>query len=264
MNASRLDVFDELLGHLQPNHFVVICLDFDGTLVAIQEYPEKCWISLPQRDLLRSLATHPRVRLAIVTGRALDDIRTRIGIPEVVYAANHGLEIQGGPRDFLIPRADEIRASVRDIAKTLSIELQHISGCWVENKGLTASVHYRSVAALEIPHVSETIQSHMVRWPEFLVRGGKAVFEIRPKVDWNKCHAVKWIATHAFPDPQDHLLIYSGDDTTDQDVFLGLPDALTIEVGDCPSSSARYGVSSPDDLWHYLQMLEAALYGEDG
>lgn len=264
MNSSLPDLLAELRRNLLTHHFVVVGLDFDGTLVAIQERPETCWITEPQRDLLRSLASHPRVRLAIVTGRELEDIRTRVDIPEIVYAANHGLEIQGGPQEFNIPRGDEIRESLKEITQTLSLELQHITGCWVENKGLTATIHYRSVSEAEVPLVSERVQSVLAPWAEYLVRGGKAVLEIRPKMEWNKYHAVKWISAHAFPESPEHLLLYTGDDVTDQDVFHGFPEALTIQVGDCPSSPARYNIPGPSEIWQFLELLVAELNGQGG
>lgn len=238
---------------------LAICLDFDGTLVPIQRHPEMCRLNQSQRDILRSLATHSRARVAVVTGRGLEDIQTRVGISEIIYAGNHGLEIHGAGHDFQIARANLIRESLACLRAELFLLLDGIHGCWMEDKGLTVTVHYREVAEVEIPRISGIVQSHLSQWPEFIVRGGKAVFEIRPRVDWNKSHAVQWISQHAFPDSKEPLVIFCGDDLTDQDVFQKMTDALTIQVGDCHTTSAQYCVESPDELWNSLRLLEALL-----
>lgn len=244
---------DQILRSLHIHPAISLCLDYDGTLVPIQSRPELCWLSPSQKDLLRVLATHPRVRVSIVTGRSLEDIEQRVGIPEIIYAANHGLEIQGLHQGFQIARAAHIRESLQRLSPPLEKILQLVAGCWVEDKGLSATVHFRGVMESDIPRVSNAVEDYMIHWPEFIIRNGKSVLEIRPRVDWNKSHAVRWIGENAFPDFREPLVIFSGDDVTDHDVFRELPSAMTIQVGDCHACSARCCVSDPGELWQFLQ-----------
>ena len=245
---------------LLPSHPAIsICLDYDGTLVPIQSRPELCWLNPSQKDLLRALATHPKVRVSIVTGRSLEDIEERVGIQDIIYAANHGLEIQGLNNGFQIARAAHIRESLQRLAPPLEKILQLVTGCWVEDKGLSATVHFRGVLESDIPRVANAVEDYMIHWPEFIIRNGKSVLEIRPRVDWNKSHAVRWIGENAFPDFREPLIVFCGDDVTDHDVFHELTSAITIQVGDCHICSARCCVADPDELWHFLQEVADAL-----
>ena len=66
---------------------------------------------------------------------------------------------------------------------------------------------------------------------------GKKVFELRPKVDWNKGHAVVWLAKYMATTlgcaPDDLVPVYIGDDVSDEDAFTALakmPQCITVKV----------------------------------
>ncbi|MFO1005611.1 MAG: trehalose-phosphatase [Planctomycetaceae bacterium] len=253
------DGLDQILGSLHSHPAISLCLDYDGTLVPIQSRPELCWLNPTQKDLLRALATHPKVRVSIVTGRSMEDIEERVGIQEIIYAANHGLEILGLNNGFQIVRAAHIRESLQRLAPPLEQILQLVPGCWVEDKGLSATVHFRGVVESDIPRVSHAVEDYMMHWPEFIIRHGKRVLEIRPRVDWNKSHAVRWIGENAFADFREPLTIFCGDDVTDHDVFRELPSAMTIQVGECHICAARCCVADPNELWSFLKEIAGTL-----
>jgi trehalose-phosphatase len=49
------------------------------------------------------------------------------------------------------------------------------------------------------------------------------VFQVQPRTDWDKGHAVRWLLDRLGLDPPVVLPVYIGDDVTDEDVmrFLG-------------------------------------------
>ena len=59
-------------------------------------------------------------------------------------------------------------------------------------------------------------------------RHGKKVFELRPKVDWHKGHAVQWLAGYLTKTLgcrlDDLACVYIGDDVSDEDAFAALAD----------------------------------------
>lgn len=72
--------------------FVLLFLDYDGTLTPIVKSPDKAHIPEQTRDLLKKLSAHPACMVAIVTGRAAKDIKGKIGIRNIIYASNHGFQ----------------------------------------------------------------------------------------------------------------------------------------------------------------------------
>ena len=118
-------------------------LDYDGTLAPIAESPEKAAISHTMHTLVAKLAE--RMPLAIVTGRGLDDIQQRIGIENAVYAGNHGSEIRARRETLISQQSEQNRRVLEELLDRLRAALSPFPGVFIEDKGLTASVHYRKV-----------------------------------------------------------------------------------------------------------------------
>jgi phage/conjugal plasmid C-4 type zinc finger TraR family protein len=91
---------------------------------------------------------------------------------------------------------------------------------------------------------------------------GHMVFEIRPRVNWNKGTAVGWIKDKlSRPDAQ---AINVGDDVTDEDAFGALPDGITIKVGEMKvgetvETAARYHVKGPGEVRRFLDWIDGVL-----
>ena len=81
--------------------------------------------------------------LGIVSGRSLVDLRDRVGLDGLIYAGNHGLEIQGNGLDFLHPEASRLMEEMGLIYQELELALESYPGVIGENKGLSLSLHYR-------------------------------------------------------------------------------------------------------------------------
>ena len=81
------------------------------------------------------------------------------------------------------------------------------------------------------------------------------VLEIRPAVDWHKGKAVDWLARQMSPICAEPLLIYLGDDDTDEDVFAAWPGAITVSVGENPNTLANYSVRDPNEVHAFLRWL---------
>jgi len=248
------------LNHLAPRirsaGKVLLFTDFDGTLVPICDTPMEVQLPSEVRDLLASLAAHARVGVAVVSGRDLADLVPRVGVEGIAYAGNHGLEIIAPGLTYREPTATARAAELAGLMAELAEALADIRGAWVQDKVLTASVHYRQVAAEQVPTVLERIEQVIepVR-DRFVLRDGKMVWEVRPAVDWHKGYAVHWLMEALAGGHADPLPIYLGDDHTDEDAFTALPEGITVAVGDAPDTVARYAVTAPADVTAFLRWL---------
>ncbi len=240
---------------------LAIMLDFDGTLAPIADKPE--YVELPERTrtVLRRLANEPKTVVAVVSGRSLDDVRRRVGIEEIVYVGNHGLQIAGPGWTWNLEHAQRLREAITACCDRLRSRLREIPGAWVEDKGVTATVHFRQTPYPRIEEIRRAVFEEVARTPgrSLAVHQGKKVLEVRPVVAWDKGAATRWVLMRHFGDtwPAEATVIYIGDDRTDEDAFLDLPEtAITVKVGPSPyPTAARFTVRDLEEVYAFLTAL---------
>ncbi len=243
---------------------ILLLLDYDGTLTPIVQSPELADLTDGVRQLLEALARQRRLTLVIISGRALVDLKGKVGISNIIYAGNHGLEIEGPQISFVSPAAEESKPFLRQLHGELSQALGAIEGVLVEDKGLTLSVHYRQVAddkSIEVRRIFERITGDAARSGRIRITSGKKVYEIRPAVAWDKGEVVKMLMARCGKGGRKRglLPIYLGDDLTDEDGFRVIENyggGISVFVGERDSpSSARYFLRSPDEVAKFLSLL---------
>ncbi len=232
----------------------VVFLDYDGTLAAIAPRPEQAALSADMRAALGALArTWPT---AIVSGRALDDLERRIGLPGVVCAGSHGFDIRG-PAGVRLEVAAEAVPALRQAAAELRRATGAVPGALIEDKRLSVALHYRQAPHAALPRLERAFQTVIHGYPTLRAFEGKAVLELRPAVGWGKGRAVLWILdTYGLTGP-DVLPIYLGDDVTDADAFRALAGrGLSVLVGRPPrSADAGYALADLPEVRHFLLRL---------
>ncbi len=235
-----------------------VLIDYDGTMVPIAPTPDQ---ADPPQDLLRTLralASIDLLQLAVISGRALQDLERLLPLDTLFLVGNHGVEIRlpTGERHCLL-EANDIPATMSQLEAQLREALTGLEGCVVENKGLSLALHYRLASAVA---ASKAIE-HFTRLGEPLVhRGtfewlnGKKIFELRP-AGMNKGRAVQFLLT-GYARPHE-LPVYLGDDLTDEDAFRVLTNSgITILVSPQERPSlARYRLNSPTDVRRFLKTL---------
>jgi len=232
---------------------LALFLDFDGTLAPFADDPEAAHLDRPTREVLEALSRRDDLLMVVISGRSMADLRKRVGIENAVYAGNHGLEIHGPGMRFIEPLAAVGRESLAKLCAVLAWNLRGIAGVQVEDKELTASIHYRRAtpaAARDVERISDAVTSSL---SPFRVETGKAVVDILPRTVWNKGAAVQWIESQV-PGGRP-LSIYLGDDRTDEYAFRGLPDGITIHVGNPEETCAQYHVPDPAGVRSFLTWL---------
>jgi trehalose 6-phosphate phosphatase len=235
----------------------LLFLDFDGTLAPIVQEPMLAVLPAATRQVLDELVAHATITIAIVSGRSLGDVKGRVGMPDLIYAGNHGLEIEGRGLSFEHPQAAVLKGAVREITERIAAHAASLEGIEIESKGFTSSIHYRRAARSAQIHLDALLRDIVAPSdPNIEVREGKMVHEIRPRVDWDKGKAVAWIRKQL--GQPEALPIVMGDDTTDEDAFAAFDDAITICVAPQRPTVARYRVASPDDVRGCLEQLARA------
>lgn len=239
--------------------------DFDGTLAPIEEHPEAVRVPGVVSFLLQRLHRPPFSRVAIVSGRAVQDLSRFFPECDYILAGNHGLEIRLGGLPYIHPEAFLAQPALCQATHALARRLAEVPGCLVEHKGLTASIHYRQVPPSEKENVRGLVARTLGEEPwreHLLLREGKQVLEVRPRVDWDKGRAVLWVMERERgPDWEGRYLpVYLGDDDTDEDAFRDLRDkGLTVRVGR-GDTSAAYSLEAqhqvPDLLARLADNLE--------
>lgn len=247
---------EQLQGNLQGRK-ISLFLDYDGTLAPIVGRPEKAELPLFMRDTLRSLTHHYPV--AVISGRSLKDLKERINLDKIVYAGNHGIEIWS--KDFKLEMVDiSIVETLKRITDELEDSLVHINGVLIENKRLTASVHYRIADLMDVKPAMRIVKTAVSPYIEkgiFVLREGKKVLEIRPNIRWNKGNAVEWIlGKNGF---KNTMPIYIGDDETDRDAFNVLKGkGISVGVGyqwQDSDSDSDYFLKTQAEVKRFLEWL---------
>lgn len=228
--------FEAWLGARLTGVRLALFFDYDGTLTPIVDHPSQARLSPEVRRVLRACAARQDVDVAIISGRALEDLRTMVGEPDLTYAGNHGLEIAAPD---LPPFRHPDLVHFSDRLQALADELEAIcaGGAWVERKHLTLTLHYRAV---DLPHRGALIERGraIITGAGFQPRDGICTIEARPPIGWDKGQAVLHILRQRYgPAWSEHArVMYLGDDQTDEDAFRVLAGlGVTFRVGGADS-----------------------------
>jgi trehalose 6-phosphate phosphatase len=220
-----------------------LLLDVDGVLAPIVDVPHEAAVPEETKAELRRL--HARYALvACISGRAGIDARRVVGLDELVYVGEHGLE--------LVPEA--AAWSERLLGLTATVDWDD-----VERKPLTVTFHYRRADdEAEAIRLLEAVATR-ARAEGFVARFGRKVLELRPPIGAHKGTAVAYL----LGERKLGRALYAGDDTTDLDAFhalagLELGVAVAVASAEAPvelREAADIVVGSPAEFRELLKQL---------
>ncbi len=220
-------------------------LDFDGTLAPLVDRPEDARPSGDTLALLDRLAHATQGAIAIVSGRALDDLAQRVGPLPLALSGSHGLEIRLADGRALPPAQGEggLDAAFADL-KPLADE----AGLLIEDKPGSVALHYRNrpedadhfrqqVAQVAARHDLRLLHGHMVS--EAALRGIDKGAALR-----------RLMQEPAFAGRRPVMI---GDDTTDEDGFRAAQamGGFGLRIGDV-ETAARHRVARLGDALSWL------------
>lgn len=233
---------------------LAVFLDFDGTLAEIVENPGDARLAPGMREAVAVLAQNCAV--AIVSGRDLDDVRGLAGLEGVHYAGSHGF-VMAGPGGWreTAPEGAPFPPILDAAESALREALEGLEGVVVERKSFSLAVHHRRAAAGAEALVRETLSRVLAAQPRLAFSAGKKVFDVKPRVDWDKGRATLALARRF---GADRLPVYVGDDTTDEDAFRALAGrGVTIVVRDGAerATAADYALDGVAGVEEFIRRL---------
>lgn len=203
---------DELTHALKAKRFGLIT-DVDGTISPIVDVPDSARVTPANLRFLSRLQKQLAL-VAIISGRAAEDVAHRVGLTGLVYVGNHGMETCVDGKVQVSAKAQAYRETLLEAG--LEIKRNMLKGMRFEDKGVTLSVHYRQTGipekiAVELAPLMEDI----ARTHGLDLTQGRMVFEFRPPVKVDKGTAFEELIKTRQLDGA----VFIGDDTTDIGAF---------------------------------------------
>jgi len=238
---------------------LLVALDFDGTLAPIAEDPDEPTITPANRRAVAELHDHEQTTVAVVSGRQLSDLRPRVGIDGIRYVGNHGLEYTVDGAREVHPEASDAQDQLQEAREALTDRLADRPGIEIEDKALTATVHYRRAPDEDTPEIHAAALDVVEPLAGLRTSKGKQILELRPAIDWDKGTAVQLLAEDV---PDAWSTVYIGDDTTDEDAFRTLSAGdLSVLVGE-RDTEASYHLPDQQDVPQLLAWIGDTLDDE--
>ena len=253
----RHDDFIRTLGGRRP----AIFLDYDGTLTPIVARPELAILSDRGRGVVDALAK--RLPTAVVSGRDRPDVEKLVGLDSLIYVGSHGFDIVvpgGGHIDN--PIGGDFTALLDSVEARLHEGLDPIDGSQVERKKFSIAAHYRNIDEAQFPRFRQVLDVVLADHDQIKEKSGKKVYELQPKLDWDKGKAVLWLLQVLDLEAVDTVPMFFGDDVTDEDAFAALQGRGLSVIVSGPEddhsgrrTAADFRVHDTDELLSLLESL---------
>jgi trehalose 6-phosphate phosphatase len=229
---------------------LLVASDFDGTIAPIVSKPADARPIPAAAEALAALAALPSTGAALISGRALRDLRVLSGAPADVHlVGSHGSEFDAG---FLDAIDEPAKALLAKLEQTMTALTDRYPGATIEIKPVSVAFHVRNAAPEHAQQALDDALNAVRDW-DIHVTEGKAVREFAV-IDTDKGEALEQL--RGLIDAS--AVVFFGDDVTDEKAFSRLTDSdVGVKVG--PGQTvARYRVDSPDDVATALALLVQA------
>lgn len=226
---------------------LALFLDFDGTLVELAPTPDGIRVPNDLNDRLAALSDRLAGRLAVVSGRALDNLTTHLGSLGVWRAGSHGSDCRS-------PDGEVLGAAAEPLPDAAVVALRGYAadaGLDYETKQHGGALHYRGqpdAGAATLAFAQTLAAQHGLA-----VKTGKAVVEIvRPGAD--KGSAVRLLMDQ--PQFAGACPVFVGDDVTDEDGFAAAQalHGYGIIVGNRSGSAATFELAGVAEVHEWLNL----------
>jgi trehalose 6-phosphate phosphatase len=222
-------------------------LDFDGTLVELAEAPGAIAVPSGLKPLLDRLAKRLEGRVAIVSGRAIDDLQSHLAASAAVLSGSHGAELRYADGRRVPVTAPPGLAAAREEIRRFAADLE---GLLVEDKPAGIALHYRLAPELE-GRVRDFLAELAAR-SGLALQHGKMVAELRP-AGTDKGAAVRRLM--AEPPFAGARPVFVGDDLTDEHAFEAAAElgGAGVLVGPPRDSAARWRLEGVAEVTGWLE-----------
>jgi len=260
--SSVFDHLDLIQEALQRSPFGLIT-DVDGTISQTAPTPQQARVSPACRLYLDKLCKRLAL-VAAISGRQASEVHSMLRITGMVYIGNHGLERWSGGHNELHQDARDYVAMIASATGELA-PLLSIDGVSIENKGVTATIHYRLCPEPQLAEakILKAVQALSQAGSLRVVKNRMAI-DLLPPLAINKGTATQDLIREY------HLQggIYLGDARTDIDAFQAIHAAehdadfrgfaIAVTSREMPAelvATADFTLDGVSDVENFLQWL---------
>ena len=262
----------DLIGEALKQSPFGLITDVDGTISQTAPTPLQAKVS-PLCHHYLSLLCNQLAVVAAISGRPAVEVKDMMEIDGMVYIGNHGLERwTEGHSEFSTDAqgySKVIKEAIWELTQLLSIE-----GLSIQDKGITATIHYRlcpepkSAERHILTAIESSPQARRLRiMPE------RMAIDLLPPIKGDKGTATLELI-------QDYNLrsgIYLGDDLTDIDAFRAIHAAsrdlnfqgfaigiVSQEMPEKLAAEVDFTLNGVNDVEHFLQWMSQTAPGKPG
>lgn len=265
--SARPDWVDRVAAAYGRGRPLALLFDYDGTLTPIVRHPSLARLAPRTREQLGRLADLPEVGVGVISGRALHDVRSLVGLDGVYYAGSGGLEIDLLGEEERYPQTDAIGRLLDGIQDHLLDLLEKFPGTWLERKPGAIALHFRGLLPLSAICFRYEAASLLSVIDELKFRVASEAIEVTPAYGWDKGMAVVSMLTHmeeGLASPP--LVVYFGDEGNDAEVMAVACHTGGVSVGIGPDAPpiVEQRLADPTELATCLDELTARLAARRG
>jgi trehalose 6-phosphate phosphatase len=235
-----------------------ILTDVDGTLAPIVGRPDEAAVPARASEALRRLSERYGL-VGCISGRRAEQARLLVGVEQIAYAGNHGLELllPGAAEPQLDPSLRGREGGAAEFVAGLGAGALAEAGLRLEDKGSIQALHWRGAEAERAAEARAHEIAAAAGRAGLEPRWGRKVLELRPAGGGGKEAAVAaLLAAGGIA-----AAVYAGDDRTDIDAFRRLRElrrAGELETAVC------VGVASPEAPAELAEESDLTVDGPDG
>jgi trehalose 6-phosphate synthase/phosphatase len=266
------DTLPTITRHAALAAYRLLFLDFDGTLVPIQEKAASVKVTPSAVRALSACTNLPETTVYVVSGRSKDYLASQFdAIPQVGLIAEHGAFRRQPGSEVWECTASEIGTKAvvegwkEPVMALMDYFVARTPGAWVEKKEFSVCFHYRSAdeefGEFQAKNVLSLLRS-MHDLPVDILAQKKCIDVRLRGVDKGTAVERVWRESAA----SNSFVLCAGDDATDEDMFRAVNafdgcTSVTVRVGDVSkerATKAKYSVQGPKDLVSVLAAVGGA------
>lgn len=244
----------EILNTVEKNYKLakkkLLFIDYDGTLAAFKNDPQKASPDEELYTLLDTIAAQPNTDMYLISGRDKETFTKWFLHKKYNMIVEHGVWISQNGEEFRM--LENVKKEwMQKIHPVLESFVDRTPGSFIEEKNYSLAWHYRKTdpdfgnkRATEL----NTVLTSLIANDDLSVLNGNKVMEIKSS-NVNKGRA----AMRVYNDDTYDFVFAIGDDWTDEFMFQELPEsAITVKVGH-QKTQAKYYVDGTADVRKLLK-----------
>lgn len=231
---------------------ICLVLDYDGTVVQIEQRPELAVLSSLQREFLKEL--QKRTEVVILSGRRKEFLDHQFEDCSFTLGAEHGAFIKDQTGNWRSRISSDIQSWYAEAKNVMLAYAERVPLSFVEQKEAALVWHYRqspqTFAAFHAHRLDEQLQVGLANQPVSVTLGNRVV-----EAKAIECNKGSFMRDLMKQSPAGTLFICLGDDLTDEDMFKVVGRrGLSIKVGE-GKTGAQYRLAKQGDVSLFLGEL---------